>query len=92
MPTACTDSTRKPPRCQSGKASASGAADLGSVPAFPAGLFPGWVVPVTLTNVTPVATLPGAFRYGVGVKQFSSWDEHRSKGVGPAGSVPEQWL
>ena len=43
------------------KASASRAADLGSIPAFPVGLFPGR----DLNTGTPVAALPGAWRYGV---------------------------
>ena len=35
-----------PPRWTSGKASVSWAADLSSIPAFVADLFPGWVIPV----------------------------------------------
>ena len=51
------------PRWPSGKASASGAADLGSSPAFPVGFFPGGVIPVTFKLGAPVAPLPGARRY-----------------------------
>ena len=44
----------------SGKATASRAAGLGSIPAFPLDLFPSWVIPVT-----PVASLSGAWCYRV---------------------------
>ena len=47
------------------KASASRAADQGSVPAFSVRIFSGWSHPRDLQIGTPVATLPGAWRYRV---------------------------
>ena len=46
---------------------ASRAGDLGSIPAVPVNLFPDRVTPVTCKMGTPVAALPGAWRYNVSV-------------------------
>ena len=47
------------------KASASGAADLGSIPAFAVDHFLGRIIPVTYKLILQKATLPGAWRYRV---------------------------
>ena len=52
-------------RWPGGDVSAWGAVDLSSIPAFAADLLTGPVTPVTEELVTPVATLPGAWRYRV---------------------------
>ena len=61
------DQRRLPPRWLGGKVSASRAADLGSIPAFPVdlNLCPGRVMPVTRKIGTPVTNLPDAWRYRV---------------------------
>ena len=49
----------------SGKASGLIAVDLGSILAYPEGLYAGWVIPVIKNIVTPVAALPALGQVGL---------------------------